>query len=184
MQRRCNELGPVRGRAAVLGCLCAIVAILQGCSADPSKGYSFESSFDRGIRSVHVPMIQNDTFAKGIEFELTDAVAKEIQRTTPWRVTGEGAADAVLDAKVTAATLRRLSTQRDSGVVQEQAVSITLDFTFRDARTGKTIVGRKDFRATDVFVPVQPVGERLEVGQNAVVQRLAKDVVNELRSEW
>ncbi|MBX3386239.1 MAG: LptE family protein [Phycisphaeraceae bacterium] len=161
-----------------------IVAAVGGCSADPTKGYSFESSFDRSVTAVHVPMFQNDTFAKGVEFEVTDAVVKEIQRTTPWRVTSEGAADAVLEGRVTRATLRRLSQQRDSGVVQEQAVNVTVDFTLRDVRTGKTIVGRRNVQTTDVFVPVQPVGERLEVGENAVVQRLAKDLVNELRSNW
>lgn len=159
-------------------------ALLPGCASDPTQGYSFESSFDRGVSAVHVPMFQNDTFAKGVEFEVTDAVVKEIQRMTPWRVTGEGAADAVLEGRITNATLRRLSQQRESGVVQEQAVSITVDFTLRDTRTGKTIVGRRNFQTTDVFVPVQPVGERLEVGENAVTQRLAKDLVNELRSNW
>lgn len=175
---------PVARLMSLLALVLAFCALLAGCTADPTKGYSFESSFDRGVNAIHVPMIKNDTFAKGVEFELTDAVVKEIQRTTPWRVTSEGAADAVLEARVTRATLRKLSTQRDSGVVQEQAVTFTVDFTLRDARTGKPIVGRSDFQATDVFVPVQPVGERLEVGQNAVVQRLAQDIVNELRSDW
>lgn len=162
------------------------IGLVSACSSDPNQGYALGngSAFDREIRTVHVPVFANTTFAKGLEFELTDAVVKEIQRVTPWKVTSSGAADTQLEATITDAELQRLSTQRESGVTQEQAVKITVSFAFRDVRTGKTIVGRDKFEASDTFVPANPVRERLEVGENAAIQRMARDIVGELRSAW
>jgi hypothetical protein len=167
--------------------LCWLGALaLAGCASDPTQGYAIGtgSSFSRDVRTVHVPIFQNPTYAKGLEFELTDAVIKEIQRTTPWKVSSASAADTVLEGSITDADLRKLSTQRDSGVVQEQAVGLTVSFAFRDTRSGKTLVGRDRFSASEVFVPANPVKERLEVGENAVIQRMARDIVAELRSSW
>lgn len=157
---------------------------LAACSSDPRQGYSFNSSFSSDVRTVHVAMFDNPTFQRGIEVELTDAVIKEIQSNTPWKVTDSSVADTTLSGKITAATMNRLSSNRDSGLSQEIAFAITLDFDFKDARTGKPLVSRRSFTASETFVPTKPVGERLEVGQHATVQQMARDIVSELRSSW
>lgn len=164
----------------------ALLVLAPGCASNPNDGYTVgnSSAYDDSIRTVYVPVFANSTFAKGLEFELTDAVVKEIQRVTPWKVTSSGLADTQLEATITDAELRRISTQRESGVTQEQAVQITVAFAFRDVRTGRTIVGRENFSASDTFVPANPVKERLEVGENAAIQRMARDIVKELRSSW
>ncbi len=166
--------------------LCTLALVASGCASNPNDGYTVgnASAFDKSIRTVHVPIFANTTYAKGLEFELTDAVVKEIQRVTPWKVTSSGFADTQLEATITEAELRRLSTQRDSGVTQEQAVEITIDFSFRDVRTGRTLVGKESFSASDTFIPANPIKERLEVGENAAIQRMARDIVKELRSSW
>lgn len=170
---------PCRPLALALACL-----PLAACAADPHDGYAHASSHDATIRTVAVPIFQNPTFARGLETELTDAIVKEIQRSTPWRVAQDTGANATLTGTLTSSNLRRLSFQRNSGYVQELAVELTVDFDFKDARTGKTLVSRRNFTATDSFVPASPVNERLEAGQHAAIQKLAKDIVAELRSGW
>lgn len=165
--------------AAVCG-----AAILAGCSSDPTQGYSFTRSHDASVRTVAVPMFQNPTFSRGLEIELTDAIIKEIQAKTPWRVTGEGAANTTLSGTLTNSRLQRLSTGRGTGYAQELAVELTVDFDWKDARTGKTLVSRRAFTASEAFVPASPANERLEAGQHAAIQRLARDIVAELRSNW
>jgi hypothetical protein len=159
-------------------------AALASCSSDPRRGYSFQSAYDREISTVYVPMIQNSTFTRGVEVELTDAVVKEIQRSTPWRPTSEAAAQTTLTATIVNSRIQSLSTGRTSGLVQEQAVILTIDFDWKDNRTGKVLVARRNFSVADSFVPALNVAERLETGQNAAVQQLAKDLVAELRSSW
>jgi hypothetical protein len=68
--------------------------------------------------------------------------------------------------------------------VQELSVQITVDFAWRDNRSGETLKARQNFSAADTFVPSNPTGERIEIGQNAAAQRLARDIVSELRGAW
>ncbi len=167
---------------------CAVAAAtlgaLVGCASDPTKGYAFTAAHDDTIRTVAVPVFKNPTYIEGIEVDLTDAIIKEIQRSTPWRVAPEGAANSTLLGTIVDHRMRRLSIARDTGLGQEMLVELTVDFEFKDVRTGKTIVARKNFTASDTFVPTRPVGERLELGQYGAVQKLARDIVAELRSDW
>jgi hypothetical protein len=157
---------------------------LMGCASDPREGYSFAASHDRTLRSVAVPIFQNTTFARGIETELTEAIIKEIQSTTPWRVAPQGAAQSVLTGTISASTLDAFSTNRDTGYAQELNVQLTVNFAWKDARTGKVLQARNNFTATDSFIPSRPVGERIEVGERGAIQRMARDIVAVMRSEW
>lgn len=161
----------------------AALAVL-GCSTDPRSGYSFDSPFPAGVSSVHVPMFANATPNPGQEVLLTEAVIKEIRRTAGWNVVQSPTADTTLTGTLIASDLRVLSNDSRTGLVQEMAVRIVVDFEWRDNRTGQVLVARRGFAGTDTFIPSRGVGERLEVGQFAATQDLARGIVGELRSAW
>lgn len=159
-----------------------------GCASDPSKGYSFSSSYREDIRSISVPVFQNTTFAHGVELELTEAVIAEIKKSTPWAVTRSDGAQTTLRGAVTGSELKKISTARDSGLVEELAVTLTVDFEWKDNRTGKVLAVRRGFSAAEPFVPARgtrgAINERVETGQFATVQELAREIVAALRSAW
>lgn len=167
------------------GAWLAAAVLSAGCAADPREGYSTQSVYTSDIRTVAVPMFENATFTPGIEAQVTEAVIKEMQARTPWRVTDASRADAVLTGVVRAADLSRLSADPRTGLMQELAVRVSVDFDLRDNRTGAVVVSRRGFTAVDTFVPARGTGERLEVGQASAVERLARDVVAQLRgANW
>jgi hypothetical protein len=174
------------GRRAVgaLGVTAWAVGVLAGCASDPRRGYAFRSATPDGVRTVAVPVFENSTFDAGVEAALTEAVIKELQRTPGLRVVQGGGADTTLRAIVTSSEMRRLSTQSSTGLTQELGVTLKVDFDWRDNRSGKVLVSRRDFAAADTFVPARPSNERLETGRNGAIQRLAVDLVAELRSTW
>lgn len=181
MKTRVLFLG--RGFAVIAGCVLTTM-LPCGCASDPTQGYAWQSSYDETIRTVSVPIFTNNTYARGLELELTDAVIKEIQRSTPWRVAGPSEGQTELVGNISDSRLQRLSTNRDTGYSQELDVELTVDFTWKDRRTGKPLVARTNFTAAETFIPSAPVRERIEVGQHAAVQRMARDIVNEMRSSW
>lgn len=180
--RELRVKGVCRHSIAVAAVCCVLHA--SGCASDPTKGYAFASAQDETIRTVAVPVFKNPTFSEGVEVDLTDAIIKEIQRATPWRVAPEGTANTTLVGTLADSRMRRLSIARGTGLAQELLVELTVDFEFKDVRTGKVLMSRKNFTASDTFVPTRPVGERLELGQHGAVQKLARDIVAELRSDW
>lgn len=173
----------MRPRGIALCCTLAGV-LVSGCASDPEKGYSFASAHDESIHSIHVPVFTNNTYSHGIETELTDAIVKQLKSATPWKVTGDSAAQTTLTGKITDSRLQALSLGRTSGLVQEQAVILTIEFEWRDNASGRLLASRKNFTASEIFVPSQGVGERLEAGQDGAIQKLARGVVDELRSSW
>ena len=159
---------------------------LGGCAADPRSGYSFNTTFPKDVQTVAVPIFQNTSTTVGVEAEVTEAIIKELQRQSSMKVVGtEGSgADSLLRGVITNVQMRHLSVRAATGLIQELSYQITIDFDWKDERTGKLIVSRRNFTATDTFVPATGVGEPIEVGQHATAQRLGRDVVNEMRSAW
>jgi len=172
-----------RARIVVLGAL-ALSGVVAGCHSDPSRGYSFDSTYPEGVNSISVNVFENETFAVGLEREVTEAIIKEIQRSTTLMVVREGTADSDLVGVITEAEMQRLSLDSQTGLSQELAVQVTVDFDWRDRRSGKLLASRRTFTSTDTFVAARQTGERLEVGQTSAAQRLAKEIVADLRSDW
>lgn len=159
-------------------------ALLAGCSGDPTLGYSAASTYAADVRTVAVPVFDNETFDYHTEVLLTEAIIKEIQQTTPWRVVSPGSADTTLTGVISESQIRSTASKRGIGYAQEQAVELTVDFEWKDNRTGQPLVARQNFSAAEVFAASRPVQERVEVGKHAAIQELARDIVNELRSNW
>jgi len=172
-----------RARPSAFGlswlCALCVLCALPGCA-----GYSFSGVYREDVRTVAVPVFENNTFAHGLEVDLTDAIIKEIHRRTPWRVADTGTANTRLSGRINAADLRKLTTDDDSGLVQELAVVTSVSFEWRDLRTDEILVSRSGFRGAETFVPALGAQERLETGQRASVDQLAREIVSELRSSW
>lgn len=172
-------------RLALLVSLTALLAVLlTACAASPRDGYSFESSYSSDVRTVSVPIFDNITFSPGLGALLSEAVAKEIQRSTPWLVVDSARADTELTGTITDAELRRLSNTTGTGLVEEQALRLTVDFEWTDLRSGEPRQIRRGFSATSTFLPRRDIGERVEVGQREAIEELAHDIVAELRNAW
>lgn len=170
-------------RALRLAALAAL-ALLPACASDPSEGYSFASTFNPTVRTVSVPIFANHTYETGVEAELTEAVVKRLQQDTPWRVTNAPAADTELTGAITDFGLRTISYTRGTGLPQELTYELTVDFSWRDNRSGTVLVQREQFRAAGTFVPDRLTGERAEVGRREAIGELARAIVDQMRSDW
>lgn len=165
-------------------CLWWFALALAGCAKDPGAGYAFSSSYGDAERTVYVPVFGNRTFVTGVEAELTEAITKEIQRATPWKVASGSSADTELVGEITGAHGRPVSVRSGTGLPEEQTYELTVDFVFRDAVTGEALVSKRRFGVVSTFVPERTIGERVEVGQRLAVQELARAIVRELRADW
>ncbi|MEQ8850835.1 MAG: LPS assembly lipoprotein LptE [Phycisphaerales bacterium] len=169
---------------AVVTFTLAIAWMSAGCASDPRSGYALDAEYDQSVRTVAVPIFENRTFDHGLEYDLTEAIIKEIHAETPWKVTQGAGADTELTGIVSEVRQRKLSTERESGFVQELAVEIIVSFEWKERRTGEILVTRSRFRSSEAFVPGKSVRERREMGRRAAVQELAENIVRELRSAW
>lgn len=175
---------PRRIALLMLALLAPLLCAGGGCATDPTAGYASSSTFPTQINSVAVVIFDNRTYEREIEFHLHEALIKELSARTPYRVTQPGRADSILTGRVVTIERDQLSRSRSTGLSEEVLLKVTIDFEWKDVRTGRVLVERRAFTADSVFMPSPPLGESIELGRFAVVQKLARDIVNELRADW
>ncbi len=166
--------------------------LLFGCDSTPAStgaepdnaSYGIRNRFPKEYKSVAVELFKNDTYDRALNGELTEALIKEIQSVTPYKVTSDARADTVLRGTVRKRNLRELSKSRATGLSEEVLFEVTIDWEWIDQRTGKPIVARNGYVASALFVPSRPSSEPTEIGRFAVVQNLATDVVANLQANW
>lgn len=86
-----------------LALLALFVASMAGCAR-----YRFGSAslYPPDIQTVYVPVFESNSFRRGLSEWLTEAVCKEIEAKTPYKVVGTPQADSVLTAKLISDTKR------------------------------------------------------------------------------
>lgn len=112
---------------------------LAGCTADGHfqfLGYTTAPNYDPGIRTVYVPIFENITMRRGIEFEMTRAVIREIESKTPYRIVDcpEKADTELLGKIVNRRKSIILANQLNE--IREAEVVVSVEVTWRDLRPG------------------------------------------------
>ncbi len=147
-------------------------------------GYTQKELFPPEYRTVATPIFENRSFYRGVEFDLTEALAKEVELRTPYKVVSQAGADTLLRGTITRIDQRQLSSRRDVALPEEVELVITVDFQWKDQRSGQVLRDRRGFQSVGRYVPTRPLGEPMGVGQHEAVQRLARDIVSTLRTDW
>ena len=172
---------PFAGSWAAAGLMLA-AALLPGCGT-----YRFRDQLNGGLyptqfHSVSVPIAVNRTFWQGTEFDLTEAVIKEVSHRTPYAIMGRSGADSRLRLTITDIRQAMVS-RRQSGGPQEMEWSITVDMEWTDAVTGLPFRSIKGMASPAVYMPAAGAREPHQVAQRQAVERLARDIVDAMRSD-
>lgn len=169
----------VRAAAAAI-----VMIVAAGCTDDGLMGYRSEPLFQEDVRTIAVPIFENRSFERGVEFDLTEALIKEIETRTPYKVVRRGVADTVLEGTVTAVDRRVFSRVPDAAVPQEMQLSVTASFQWKDLRSGEVLARRGGIAGSGEYVPARQAGETYETAQHGAVAELARDIVNVMRDDW
>ncbi|HUQ70106.1 MAG TPA: LptE family protein [Planctomycetaceae bacterium] len=161
----------------------AILTTLSGC------GYMVGNAYGPEVRTIEVPIFKNDSFRRGIEYQLTEAVQKEIQTRTPFRLAKGPGADTRLTGQIVDIRKDVLGeTQNDDP--RELQMSVFVRVTWEDLRTGQLLASQE--------VPLDPqsiplvgqaefapeVGQSLATATQDATDRLARQIVNMLETPW
>lgn len=155
-----------------------ITLSLIGC------GYSHTAMFPDDVATVGVPIFDNRTPYRAVEFDLTEALIKEIELRTPYKVVHPSKADTVLNGVITTIHQRVLSQRKIGGIPEEIEITMLVNFEWKDARTGKVLRDRKGFPVATRHVPARPVSEPFEVAQFRASETMAQSIVDAMRKGW
>jgi hypothetical protein len=158
--------------------LSLVMLMLWGC------GYTQQDLFSKEYQSVAVPIFQNKTFYRGLEFDLSEALIKEIELRTPYKVTAASTAQTIIEGQVVSINQHSLSRTREGGMVQEVELQMVVNFIWKQQSDGKTLRRRDGIVTTGRYVAATPIGEPLETGEHTATQEMAKRIVDIMRTDW
>jgi len=174
------------------GISCRITAILVllaglgGCSTDPSAGYSLQSQYKTGIKSVAVPVwtVGQDVYRRGVEDRLTEALVKRIEMDTPYKVTTPARADTELTGTIKSIEQKVLSYVPATGGSRELELTFRVSFTWKDLRTGEILLDVADLRAAGAYSRTGPLETDFYQGSEKVINELARRIVEHMEADW
>ncbi len=138
MKRR--ELRTRRIGVSLLGACLAL--FLPSCAGDGNftiLGYTTRPNYDLSIHTVRVPIFRNQTFYRGLEFDLTQAVVREIEAKTPYKVVSAGCdADTELTGNIVQFT-KIILNRNQVNEVREAETILGVEIVWRNLRTGEIL---------------------------------------------
>lgn len=173
-------------RSFILLLLAILVFAWSGCSGDGTSGYTTASQFPEDIRTISIPIWTRgkDVYTREVEFRLTEAIQKRVQQNTPYRLASREKADSELTGELVQIDRQVLFNNPDDGRPRQIEIVFTVDFSWKDLRTGNILVSRKNFRVNSTYIPPAPFNEDFFQGNEDVINKIARLVVEQMETDW
>ncbi len=174
---------PIR-RMLVLGV--GLLIAVAGCA-----GYQLGSAslYNPNIRTIYIPIVRNETFRPDIGVQMTEALQKEVELRTPYKVVANPSADSTLTCRVTAQTKRVIfEAYTDEPRALENMISVELTWTDRQ---GNLLMENRFVPQGELafffiqgsdFVP--EAGQSIATSQMRAVEQLAQQIVSQMEVRW
>ncbi len=179
---RGSGLGKVWSRMLLL----IVLVFLAGCA-----GYQIgnHTLYPAHVRTVYVPIFESASFRRNLGERLTEAVQKEIELKTPYKVVGSPGADSVLTGRIIGEN-KRVLVQALTGEPRELQVNLTVEVSWIDHR------GNVIRRAEPIPLPTEltnvdghanlipEVGQSVATAHQQAISRLAEQIVALMETPW
>lgn len=133
---------PFTKRSGLIAAVGVLALLLPACEWDGHftiLGYSTRPNYDDHIHTVYVPIFKNVTLYRGLEFELTRAVIRDIEAVTPYKVVScREEADTELTGTIVNFTKNMLN-YNQLGEVREAETVMTAEVIWKDLHTGEAL---------------------------------------------
>jgi hypothetical protein len=166
----------------------ATILTVTGCAA-----YRFgnETLYAPDVATVYVPMIESDSFRRDLGERLTEAVQKEIDAKTPFKVVGSpDGADSVLGARLlNDRKIVTVENQNDDPRTVE--IGMTAEVTWINRRRQPLCPPTSVPLPAELFIPMgqtaaqlPEAGQSVATQQQVAIERLAQQIVATMEEPW
>jgi hypothetical protein len=157
--------------------------MLAGGCGKSRGGYSNGWLYPTNVETVYVEMFENETFRRGLEYELTDAVAKRIESETPYKIISDrDIADSVISGKIVIISDQVLSMERQTGRPLEEQASVTAVVNWKNLKTGQLLV--ENVRVSEAMSFSEWLDQGFDYGSTVAANRLAERIVEKMQVKW
>lgn len=161
------------------------IAMLSGCACYRA---GCDTLYPADIKTVYVPVFRSRSFRPFLGERLTEAVVKEIDEKTPFKVVTANA-DSTLTGEIVNET-KRIVVESPTDEAREVEVNFTVQVTWTDSR-GAALRDPQSLAIPASLVSVQQtsgsvaeVGQSLSTQQQRAIEQLAEQIVALMEAPW
>jgi hypothetical protein len=164
----------------------ACLGAMGGCA-----GYQIgnDTLYPTNIHTVYVPIFQSDSFRPGLGEQLTEAVQKEIEKKTSYKVVGTPNADSVLSGKITG-NVKHVLVRDIYNDPRELQVNLQVKVQWID-RQQNVIRNMNPLPVPADMVTISEtgslipeVGQSMATAQQQAIKRIAQQIVGMMENPW
>ncbi len=164
--------------------LVGLVAV-AGCAGYQVGNWSLYPS---DIHTVYVPMFESATFRRGVAEWLTEAVVKEIESKTPYKVVSTPNADSVLTGRIVSET-QSILIQNEYNDPREVQLQLLVNVQWVDRRSNQLMRGSVPVPAELAQVQgtgmlVAEVGQSVATAEQQAIEKIAARIVGMMETPW
>ncbi len=168
--------------------LLLLIAVWAACGGCARYRVGVDSLYPADIRTVYVPMFTSASYRRNLGELLTEAVIKEMEKRTTFKVVNTPNADSILTGRIVGDT-KNIRIENANDDPREVELSLIVEVTWQN-RKGDLIMQQEIALPPDVvdafdraFI-VPEVGQTVATGHVAVVKRLATQIVDLMEAPW
>jgi len=168
-------------RPGALMLLCTLLCSgFCGCSR--LSGYSNEPIFPENVSSVYVEMFDSQSFRRGVEYELSDALAKRIEAETPYKiVSSRDRADTIISGQISIGQ-SVLSIERKRGIPLEREVELRAVVNWKNLKTGQLLIDSQSAMASASYSSL--LQQDFKYASSLAANKLAQRIVELMEKKW
>jgi hypothetical protein len=155
--------------------LLILLAAFAGC-----QGYQVGNStlYRTDIRTVHVPVFRSNSLRPDLGEWLTEAVVKEIELRTPYKVVHDPLSDSILTGRIVL-DRKQVKSENINDEPRTLEYEPTVNVTWIDSRG--CILMQSTIQLDAGFVP--EAGQSITSAQQSVMRRLAAQIVSQMEAQ-
>jgi len=133
--------------------------LLPSCNWDGNftvLGYTTKPQYPDHIRTIYVPIFKNLTMWRGLEFDLTRAVIREIEAKTPYKVVSSpSCADSQLSGTIVSLN-KNVINRNQLNEIREAETTLAMEIVWKDLRSGEILSRPRPPATANTSIPPIP----------------------------
>ena len=152
-----------------------LLLFISGCGV-----YSFSGSSLGGIKTIGIPLFDNQTDQYGIREALTEKIADRFVQDNTLKVVNEKIADSILRGTILKYS-RESHTFDENENIKEYIVRIWVQVSFEEKKNKKIIWKEDNLLGWGIY---SAQNETEDQGRQRAIEKLAEDIVNKTVKGW
>ncbi|HUT31085.1 MAG TPA: LPS assembly lipoprotein LptE [Sedimentisphaerales bacterium] len=168
-------------RSVILVCWVVLCTVVNGCGG--LLGYSDKPLFPSEISSVYVEMFESQSFWRGVEYDLTDALAKRIEADTPYKIiTSRDRADSVISGQILSVGQSVISIERERGAALERDLEVRAVVSWKNLKTAELLINNQPVSGSATYSALQK--QDFKYASSLAANNLAINIVELMEKNW